>query len=205
MPFRIIPREEPFHDLFVEHGAALLTGARLLETMLRSFDDIERRIAEVREAGERGFAVGRDISRRLETTFMTPFDRSDIHGLVTALDRALGGIARVAYAIEVFPIGAPTATAVQQASIIVRQAEQLHGSLVRLPKMAGVDPAWAEVHRLENEGDRLVRAAIGALFRGEPDPVEVLVWKTVYTLLEEAIDRCEDVAEVIERIVVKRS
>jgi predicted phosphate transport protein (TIGR00153 family) len=203
--FRIIPREERFFDLFVEDAANVLGGARLLEAMLRTYDVVERRSGEIRDAEHRGDEISHDIGHRLEHTFVTPFDREDIHRLISALDDVLDLVEEVADTFVLYRIEAPTATAVQQASIIVRQCEQLHEALLHLRGFKNLEKYWIEVHRLENEGDQLVRAAIAGLFEGETDAIELVKWKEIYSLLESAVDACEDVANIIERIVVKHA
>ena len=138
-------------------------------------------------------------------TFVTPFDREDIHSLISGLDDVLDLIEEVGDTFGLYRIEAPTATAVQQAAIIVKQCEQLHEALLHLRGFKGLEQYWIEIHRLENEGDPLVRGAIAGLFDGNPDPIEVIKWKKIYNLLEATIDACEDVANIIERIVVKHA
>ncbi len=205
MRLRIIPRDERFFDLFVEDAANVLAGARMLDAMLRSFDDLPRRNAELRDAERRGDEISHDIGRRLEGTFVTPFDREDIHSLISGLDDVLDFIEEIGDTFGLYRIDAPTATAVLQSAIIVKQVELLHEALQNLRGFKGLDRYWIEVHRLENEGDQLVRGAIADLFDGDPDPVEIIKWKKIYNLLEAAVDACEDVANIIERIVVKHA
>ena len=205
MRLRIIPREERFFDLFVEDAANVLASARMLDELLRSFDDLPRRNAELRDAEHRGDEISHDIGRRLEGTFVTPFDREDIHSLISGLDDVLDFIEEIGDTFGLYRIEAPTAIAVQQSGIIVKQCELLHEALLNLRGFKGLDRYWIEVHRLENEGDQLVRNAIAGLFDGEPDPIEIIKWKKIYNLLESAIDASEDVANIIERIVVKHA
>jgi predicted phosphate transport protein (TIGR00153 family) len=202
---RLIPREERFFDLFVEDAANVLGGSRLLEAMLRSYDDTERRAKEIRDAEHRGDEISHDIGRRLEATFVTPFDREDIHGLISALDDVLDDIEETADTFVLYRIAAPTAVAVELAAIIVRQCEQLHEALSHLRGFQDLERYWIEVHRLENEGDQIGRAAIAELFDNNEDAIEIIKWRKIYNLLEETIDRCEDVANIIERIVVKHA
>ena len=205
MRLRLIPREERFFDLFVEDAANVLGAARLLEAMLRSYDQLERRAGELRDAEHRGDEISHDIGRRLEATFVTPFDREEIHGLISGLDDVLDYLEEVADTFVLYRISAPTAAAIEQAAIVVKQCEQIHEALGHLRGFRGLEKYWIEVHRLENEGDRLARNAIAALFENEQDAVELVKWKDVYGLLEETIDMCEDVANIIERIVVKHA
>ena len=201
----MIPREERFFDLFVEDAANVLTGARLLEAMLRTYDQPEARAAEIRAAEHRGDELSHEIGRRLEATFVTPFDREDIHALISGLDDVLDYIEESADTFVLYRIEAPTETAVEQAAIIVKQAEQLHEALAHLQGFKDLDPYWIEVHRLENEGDRIARAAIAGLFNEEIDPISLIKWKDIYGLLEETIDKAEDVANIIERITIKHA
>jgi predicted phosphate transport protein (TIGR00153 family) len=205
MGLRLIPREERFFDMFVEDAANVLAAARELEAMLRSYDDIEARAARLREMEHHGDELSHAIGRKLDTTFVTPFDREDIHGLISSLDDVLDMVEEVGDTFILYRIAAPTPTAIQQAGIIVRQCEQLHEALSKLRGFKGLRDHWIEVHRLENEGDQLVRSAIAGLFAGDLEPLEVIKWKDVYGLLETCIDRCEDVANIIEKIVVKHA
>jgi predicted phosphate transport protein (TIGR00153 family) len=202
---RMIPREERFFDLFVEDAANVLGAARMLEAMLRSYDDVPRRNAELRDAEHLGDEISHDIGRRLESTFVTPFDREDIHDLISGLDDVLDMIEEIGDTFGLYRIEAPTAIAVQQSTIIVKQCELLHEAILHLRGFRDLERYWIEIHRLENEGDTLVRSAIAGLFEGSPDPIEVIKWKKIYNLLEAGIDDCEDVANIIERIVVKHA
>lgn len=205
MRLRLIPRETRFFDLFVEDAANVLGAARLLEAMLQSYDVLERRAGEIRDAEHRGDEISHDIGHRLESTFVTPFDREEIHGLISALDDVLDYVEEVADMFVLYRIDAPSKTAIAMSSIIVLQCVQIHEALGHLQGFRGLEKYWIEVHRLENEGDRLARAAIAALFANGGDPVEIIKWKDVYSLLETTIDKCEDVANIIERIVVKHA
>ena len=173
--------------------------------MLRTYDDIDRRAAELRDAEHRGDEISHDIGHRLEATFVTPFDREEIHALISGLDDILDLIEEVADTFVLYRIDAPTATAVQQAAIVVRQCEQIHSAMLNLRGFKGLEQYWIEIHRLENEGDRLARDAIAGLFADVRDPIELVKWKDVYALLEATIDKCEDVANIIERITLKNA
>jgi uncharacterized protein len=202
---RLIPREERFFDLFVEDAANVLAGARQLEAMLRTYDQPDARAAEIRATEHRGDEISHDIGHRLESTFVTPFDREDIYALISGLDDVLDFIEESADTFVLYRIAAPTATAVDLAAIVVKQVEQLHEALTHLKGFKGLDTYWIEVHRLENDGDRIVRAAIAGLFNDGQDPVELIRWKDVYAILEATIDKAEDVANIIERITIKHA
>jgi uncharacterized protein len=202
---RFIPRDERFFDLFVEDAANVLSGARQLEAMLRTYDEPEKRATEIRATEHRGDEISHHIGHRLEATFVTPFDREDIYALISGLDDVLDFIEETADTFVLYRVEAPTAIAVEQASIIVKQAELLHDALGHLKGFKGLDKYWIEVHRLENEGDRIVRKAIAGLFNDDRDPINLVKWKDIYGLLEETIDKAEDVANIIERITIKHA
>ena len=137
MRLRLIPRDVRFFDLFVEDAANVLGGARLLEAMLRTYDQPEARAAEIRATEHRGDEISHDIGHRLEATFVTPFDREDIYALISALDDVLDFIEEAADTFVLYRIEAPTATAVEQAAIIVKQVELLHDALAHLAGLQG--------------------------------------------------------------------
>ena len=203
LPF--IPREEKFFELFVDDANNVLAGARLLVEFFRSYDQRERLASQLRDLERRGDGLSHDIGHKLEHTFVTPFDREDIHQLISRLDDVLDFIEEVADTCILFKIESPTEAAVAQAEIIVQQCEEIVRALEKLKGFKNVGPHWIEIHRLENEGDRVGRRAIADLFTNGTDAIHIIQWKDVHTLLEDTIDACEDVANVIERIVVKHA
>jgi predicted phosphate transport protein (TIGR00153 family) len=202
---RLIPRDERFFDMFIEDAANVVGAARLLEAMLRSYDVVERRAGEIRDAEHRGDEISHTIGHKLEATFVTPFDREEIYALISGLDDVLDLIEEVADTFILYQVDAPTSVAIDQASIVVRQCEQIHQALQHLKGFKNLEPYWIEVHRLENEGDQLARKAIADLFSGGGDALSVIKWKEIYGLLEATIDKCEDVANIIERITIKHA
>ena len=203
LPF--IPREEKFFELFVDDASNVLAGARLLVEFFRSYDQRERIASQLRDLERRGDGLSHDIGQKLEHTFVTPFDRDDIHQLISRLDDILDFIEEVADTCILFKIDKPTATASAQAEIIVQQCEELVRALEKLKGFKNISPHWIEIHRLENEGDRIARRAIADLFDDGTDAIHIIQWKDVYALLEDTVDACEDAANVIERIVVKHA
>jgi len=205
MRIPLIPRETKFFDMFVEDSRNLLGAARLLEQFFRNYGDRERLASQLLDAEHAGDQISHDIGHKLESTFVTPFDREDIHALISRLDDILDFIEEVADTCILYNIEAPTEVAMQQAEIITRQCEQLEQALTKLRRFKGLDQHWIEIHRLENDGDRIARQAVAELFKHGQDSLEVIKWKDVYALLEKAIDACEDAANVVERIVVKHA
>jgi uncharacterized protein len=203
LPF--IPREEKFFDLFIEDAQNVVAGARLLEELFRSYDQRERIASQLRDLEHRGDTISHDIGQKLETTFITPFDREDIQELISRLDDVIDFIEEVADTCILYKIDEPTPAVIAQAEIVVKQTEEIVRALEKLRGFKGLAPHWIEIHRLENEGDRVARQAIADLFTNGTDPIEIIKWKDMYGLLEDTIDSCEDVANVIERIVVKHA
>jgi predicted phosphate transport protein (TIGR00153 family) len=205
MRVRLIPREERFFDMFVEDAANVLKGARLLEAMLRTYEQPEEQAKALIEVEHDGDEISHAIGKRLNTTFVTPFDREDIHALISALDDVLDLIEETADTFILYHIERPTPAAIEQASIIVKQCELIHEALTKLRSFRGLPHYWIEIHRLENEGDRVTRAAVAGLFSDGQQPVDIIKWKDVYGVLEDCIDKCEDVANIIEKIAIKHA
>ncbi len=203
LPF--IPREEKFFELFVDDAKNVLAGARLLSEFFRSYDQRERIASQLLDLEHVGDGISHDIGHKLEHTFVTPFDREDIHQLISRLDDVLDFIEEVADTCLLYKIEAPTETAREQTAIVVRQCEEIVRALEKLKGFKDIGPHWIEIHRLENEGDRISRKAMAHLFTDGHDPVHIIKWKDLYALLEDTIDSCEDTANVIERIVVKHA
>jgi predicted phosphate transport protein (TIGR00153 family) len=203
LPF--IPREEKFFDLFIDDAANMLAAARMLEEFFRNYGERERLAIQLRDIEHTGDTISHDIGHKLEATFVTPIDREDISVLISRIDDIVDLIEEIADTCILYGIQAPTPVALQRAQIIVLQCEQLQSAVDNLRHFKDLSTYWIEVHRLENEGDRIVRHAIAELFDNGQNPIDVIKWKDLYALLEEAIDACEDAANVIERIVVKHA
>ena len=153
----------------------------------------------------RGDEISHEIGHRLEATFVTPIDREDIHALISGLDDVLDDIEEAADTFVLYRIEAPTETAVQQASIIVKQVELLHEALAHLEGFKGLDATGSRSTASRTRATRIVRAAIAGLFQQGSDPLDVIRWKDIYGILEETIDKAEDVANIIERITIKHA
>lgn len=201
----LIPREERFYELFVGQATNALEAARTLYQLMTDYGRARELGLHIRDLEHRGDDLSHDISNRLATTFVTPFDREDIHGLLNGLDDVVDGVEKVADTFVLYRIEAPTPPAIQLASIVVQQCESILAALERLRNFKDIKEHWVEVHRLESEGDRVSREAIAGLFAGTVDAVELVKWKDVYELLEDCCDTCEDVADIIEKIVVKHA
>jgi len=200
---RLIPRDEKFFELFIRDGENLLEAARKLEAMVGSYDRLDERIAEIQALEKRGDEIDDEVAKRLERSFITPFDREDIHALVVLLDDVVDGIQAAAETFTIYRIAQPDDAAKQLVGILTAQAVQLLEALTKLERGKDIGRHLAIVHDLEHQADGLSRSAIGALFHGKLDPLEVIKLRDLYRTLEETIDAAEDAAEVIERILAK--
>ena len=201
--FRLIPREEKFYADFVALADELVTGAHLLERMLASDPPGWENAEALHEVEHRCDNITHDIIRRLHRTFVTPIDREDIHGLARSLDDVMDAIDASAAVIRRYRIDHVRFGARELARVIARATEQVRLGTAALEKKIGVHDLTVEINRLENEADDLHDEALRRLFDEAGDPLLVMKWKEVLDLLEEATDRCEDVANVLEAVVVK--
>ena len=200
---RLIPRDEKFYDLFVETGQILVEAGHSLDAMLTEYDRLNERVAEIQALEKRGDGVDNEVAARLERSFVTPFDREDIHELTVHLDDVLDGIQATAETFVIYKVAKPSEEARQMAGILAAQSVQLLDALTKLERGKDLAPHLQTVHDLEHEADGISRAAIGRLFEAGNDPLEVIKLRDIYRSLEDTIDAAEDAAEVIERILAK--
>ena len=200
---RLIPRDEKFFGLFITDGEILLDAARKLEQMVDVYDRLDERVAEIQALEKRGDEIDREVMARLERSFITPFDREDIHELVAHLDDVVDGIQASAETFVIYGVEQPNEEARQLVGILTAQGVELLAALRLLQKGKGLATHLATIHDLEHQADALSRAAIGRLFRDGLDALEVIKLHDLYQRLEETIDAAADAAEVIERILAK--
>jgi predicted phosphate transport protein (TIGR00153 family) len=201
--FRLIPREEKFYSDFIALADQLVTGAGLLDRMLAS-DPPDWSLAEQIQHVEHDCdTITHEIIQRLNRTFVTPIDREDIHSLAKSLDDVMDAIDAAASVIRRYRVAPVRFGARELAAVIAKSSDQVRMAVAALERKTGVHGLAVEVNRLENEADRLHDEALRRLFEEERDPIAVIKWKEVLDFLEEATDRCEDVANVLEGVVVK--
>lgn len=205
MSFRLLPKDVRFFDLFVRDGENLEAAAGELHQLMVEYDDIDRRVEEIQRLEKVGDEIDREITRRLEDAFVTPFDREDIHELTVRLDDVVDGIQATAETFVIYGIDRPTDEARELSRILAAQSVELVGALRKLDGLKGLEGHLERVHDLEHEADGLSRAAVGRLFRGGVEAIEVIKWRDIYRELENAIDAAEDAAEAIERMFHKAS
>lgn len=200
---RLIPRDPKFFDLFAELSNNLTDGAKLLRTILSDPKDLAMRVNQVQAIEHRGDKATHAIITKLNQTFITPFDREDIHRLASSLDDVLDFVNSAALRLVMYKIHTPPPVAAELAGIIVLQCEELGKGVSLLEKNGHVMKHCEEVNRLEDMADHVSRKAIADLFEHEKNPIQLIKLKELYEVLEYATDKAEDAANVIEAIVVK--
>jgi uncharacterized protein len=203
--FSLLPRDRTFFDLFIEAGKNTVNAAHLLDQMMDRWPeagDLSRQIVEAENEGDR---ITHEIIKRLNTTFVTPIDREDIYGLATQMDDIVDFTEEAADFLGLYKIEAPMEQAGALTKVLVAACEQLAAGLEGLRDFKDLDKYWIEIHRLENEGDRISRDAVASLFSNGIDPMVVIRWKDMFAVLENAIDATETAAQILEGIVIKNS
>jgi predicted phosphate transport protein (TIGR00153 family) len=204
--FGLIPKEEAFFDLFKKAAHNMIEGSRLLKDMMENFYDLPEKAKKIKEVEHVGDGITHDIAMRLNQTFITPIDREDIHDLASALDDILDAVEAVADRFAIYKIARPTESAIRLADILYQASVAVGCGVDRIGMShAQIKECSVQVNSLENEADRVSRDAISGLFEKETDPISVIKWKEIYETFEEGTDRCEDVANVLERIVLKQT
>jgi len=201
-----VPRDRVYFDLFEEAGGNIVRAADLLDQLLRAFPDrreeLTRDILICEQDGDR---ITHDIIRRLNETFVTPIDREDIYALASGLDDVVDYTEEVADYLGLYQIEAPMEQAQRLAHVLLEASRQIAGAMPRLRNFDDISHYTVEVNRLENDGDRITREAVASLFHGGIDPMVVIRWKDIFERLENAIDATEQVANILEGIVIKNS
>lgn len=204
--FSLIPKEEQYFALFRQMTSYIYDAARALVEMLDDKSgDYAGHVAGIKSIEQACDELTHSIATKLNSSFITPFDREDIYELSSALDDVVDLIDDAARAMVIYNVPASTDYARRFGDVIQRMAVQLHEVVSTLERPGGISPRLVEMHRLENEGDDLYHAAIAALFRDNTDPLTVIKWKEIYEKLEAAVDRCESVAHIIESVIIKHA
>ena len=208
---RLMPRERRFFELFDGHASLVLQGSEVLIQLLRGYDERERRnerIARILELEHGADKITRETMALLHSTFVTPFDRDDIHRLISRMDDVLDSIQDTAEALQLYDIERLTPEAVQLAELLRECCVRMQGAvqqLATLEESALVLRLCSEIDALESQADRVLRAAVSKLFREESDVRQLIKLENVYQLLETATDQCEDVANVIQGVVLENA
>jgi predicted phosphate transport protein (TIGR00153 family) len=201
----LVPKDRVFFSLFSEAGSNTLRAARLLKEMLENWPEDKELAREILLAEQEGDRITHDIVRRVNTTFVTPIDGEDIYGLATQLDDIVDYIEETADFMGLYRIEAPMEQAVRMSEVLLQSCEQLAELLEHLRGFKDLERYWIEIHRLENDGDRLYRDAVASLFANGIDPMFVIRWRDIFLRLERAVDATETAAHIVEGIVIKNA
>lgn len=206
MRLTLVPQTKEFYGLFAEAGDNALEAARLVEQRFREHPDTEIRQEQVKELEHEGDRLTAEIFRLLNTRYVTPFDREDIYGLAGAVDTVVDQIEAASELLDLYRIEVPMEQSLAQCGVLVEATSALAHALSGLRGFRGIDVHLAQIKRCEDEGDRIVRDAIAALFEDEDaSPRAIIRWKDIFEALEQAIDACDTAAHVLGNVVVKNT
>ena len=203
--FSLIPKDTSFFQMFSAMSDNLIAGARTLVDLFADYQDVERKIDGVHHIEREGDELTHAILTKLNQTFITPFDREDIHQLASKLDDVLDFINASAARIVMYRITAPPPAAGELARIILNQCQELQKAVNLMQKNGNILVHCVEINRLENEADMVAQHAIARLFECEKDPINLIKIKELLEFLERATDKAEDVANVLETVVLKNT
>ncbi len=201
----LAPREREFFDLFEEAARNIERAGGLIERIFAEWPDQRELMRDLVDCEHEGDRITHDIIHRLNQTFVTPIDREDILALASGLDDILDFTEEVADFLGLYRIEAPMEQAVQLSKVLVDACRQIEEALPRLRNYSDISHFVTEIHRLENDGDRLERSALASLFEQGIDPMVVIRWKDIFERLEEAVDATEKVANILSGIVIKNA
>jgi predicted phosphate transport protein (TIGR00153 family) len=204
--FGLIPKEEKFFAMFKDMAENIIKGAENLKEMLDNYDDPVASQKRIKDIEHQGDHITHDIIKKLNKSFVTPFDREDIYALSAALDDILDLIDASAQRFVMYNVEKPTAEAKELAFLILKSCQTIFKAVSLLGgRLEPIAEYCMEVNALENEADRVCREAISRLFDEEKDPIRLIKWKEIYETLERATDKCEDAANILESVVVKNA
>ncbi len=200
---RILPREETFFQMFNELAENIDAGAKAMVELLENFENVPVQVEIIKGLEHKGDNITHALMKRLDQTFITPFDREDIHELSSKIDDVLDLTDAAASRLVTYRVESIRPGVADLAKILHLATGEVVAAIKVLEKQNHILDHCIEINRLENEGDRLSRALIAQLFDEEKDPVQIIKWKEIIEVLETAIDKCEDVANVIESVILK--
>jgi predicted phosphate transport protein (TIGR00153 family) len=203
--FRLIPKDTSFFKMFSAMSENLIAGAGALVDLFADYQDVDRKIDEIRRIEREGDELTHAILTKLNQTFITPIDREDIHQLASKLDDVLDFVNAAGARIVMYRITNPPPAAGELARIILMQSQELKKAVSLMQKNGNILVHCVEINRLENEADLVCQQAIAKLFEYEKDPINLIKIKELLEFLERATDKAEDVANVLETVVLKNT
>ena len=206
--FSLIPQETKFYDLFVQSAQNVVAISTALKDLLYNWQDVGTKVARITDLEHKGDTITHQVMDLLYRSFITPFDREDISLLAHTLDDIADFIHAAADAMYIYRIKSPTKRSQELADILVEAAGEVEKAMVFLRSRSDLKKAMeycVDLNRLENEADDISRRALGELFEGGYDTIEIIKWREIYEHMESATDRCEDVANALEGIALKNA
>jgi predicted phosphate transport protein (TIGR00153 family) len=203
MVFQVIPRERLFYDLLEQAADGVAVGARELADLVEALPDATVQHQRIRDLEHEGDDLTHRIMATLNTTFVTPFDRQDIHKLASTLDDVLDAVEAVSDLLVLHRVEEPLPALRQQTAVLVQITRAVAKEIRHLRTLSSVERDWGDINRLEREGDRIYRRATVDLFSGDHPAIEVLKWKDIVDQVEDAIDRCQSISNTMESIALK--
>jgi hypothetical protein len=203
--FRLVPRDEAFFPLFNEAAENVAVAARLLHDLLADFEDVHAKHGAIDECERRGDQITQTILRRLDASFVTPFDREDIHSLTEKIDDVVDDIQAVSELLLLHDVDEPLAEVRELSGILVKAAEANVALVAKLSKLRNIEPELESVDRLESEADRIYRRTVARLFSGDFNAFDVLRWKDIVEAVEDSVNTLEAISYIVEGIALKHA
>lgn len=205
MRLSLIPKKNIFFTQFSQHARNALEACVALDGLFNDFTDIERKVRDIHAIEHYGDKLTHEIMRELNETFVTPLDREDIIGLASKIDDVTDVAYDVSELVHLYKVTAVRPAAARQTRALVSAATEMVEMMENLQGLKNLEEHWIKINTFENEGDQIFRDAVGELFANETNAIELIKWKDIHSLIEIALDRCEDVANIVETIKIKHS
>jgi hypothetical protein len=205
---RFLPKETSFFDFFEQHASLTVEGTKEFLSLVSTGANIETKAKRISDIEHETDVITHRCVEALHKTFITPFDRDNIHRLITRMDDVMDFVEAASERIALYELSVMTADVRDLADVLYRAAQQVEGAtkgLRNLKDPQSILKQCIDINRLENESDQILRRAVARLFKEEKDPIMVIKWKEIYENLENAADRCEDVANIIEGVILEHS
>ena len=202
---RLIPRDQEFFTLFDELAGHLSSSARLLKELFDQPKLLQEKVRAIKEVEHKADQLTHEINARIDRSFVTPIDREDIHEMSTRLDDVIDLMDGTARRVEIFHIEGVREPARKLAGLLVEAAEHLQRGVSGIKRPKDVQACAVEVKRIEEEADAVYHDAVGELFVGKPDPLDVIKWKEIYDRLEQGVDSCMAVVNTLQSISIKNA
>jgi len=199
----LIPRDMKFYELFREQALNIHKAAQMLASLFENYQEVEKNVAEIKFVEHKGDQLTHELMMKLNKTFITPLDREDIHALGSALDDVLDLVDAAAGRLVTYKISAVTPGARQLSKVILHGTEILQKAIGELEKPDHILEYCEQIQLIEEEADRIKGECVARLFEDSANPIEIIKWKEIYEVLEATTDKCEDVADVLEAVVLK--